>query len=73
MLRAKLDINGWPLEDVYIRRLEHLKGEDQVHQYSIGTAKQPEMTTFEHRYDRGALECLRAGLTALLDAHPNVR
>lgn len=65
MLHVSLDVNGWALEEVFIRRLEQLKAVDAVHRYSVGTAQNHEMATFEHKYSEGALTCLRKGLEAL--------
>jgi hypothetical protein len=62
-LNITIAINGRPLQDITIGRLEKFKGANYWHNYRIISGE--ETAEFMHLYSRGAEECLRRGLEAL--------
>jgi hypothetical protein len=65
-LNVTIAVNGRPLENITIGRLEELKGKDRFHEYIVRVEGKPEhYATFMHCYADGAQECVRRALEAL--------
>jgi hypothetical protein len=67
-LNVSIAINGRPITQITIGRMEELKGKDRFHEYLIRVEGEPEhYATFMHNYADGAEECVRRGLEALAE------
>lgn len=68
-INVTVAINGRPIQDITIDRLEEFKGANFWHHYRIVSGE--EQAEFMHLYSRGAEECLRRGLEALSNKRAN--
>jgi hypothetical protein len=62
-LNVTIAINGRPIQEMTIGRLEKLKGANFWHHYRVTSGE--EQAEFMHLYSRGAEECVRRALEAL--------